>query len=400
MLSRREMLAVAGLLAPGVAAAEADVVNFPFRITRNRPWTVMHVNGKEPGLPFLLDTGAHTFGILDDKALELGLIRQGKVRAEGTLGRTDVNSYLADLVVGGAVRYDKTFLFGLSGMDGDLQGLIPLTRFNMMGFDFDTQQAMVARRMPDTLEGYMPLEVDPGKADHGSLDRLGAFTMSEEYQEFRDHTPVLNAEFDGQPVKLLVRTGSGGSLFIYPDAVKALGLWDRYPAWLERGVGAVSGEPGKARMVRAERLKLGKIVFAKPLVTLADPADSGRDGNRIADGVIGMEFLRRLNFVNDPKRRRFWIKPNKAIADGYRVDRTGAFVGMKDGAARVTYLRPGSPADRAGLRLGDKVTGWRGRDGIDGLQWAMLGAPGSKVDIQVERDGRPQMVSVTLEEPI
>jgi predicted aspartyl protease len=399
MLSRREMLAVAGLLAPGAAAAAPDVVNFPFWVTRNRPWTAVHLNGKEPGLPFMLDTGSTSFGILDSKAAELGLIRAGKTQVEGVIGRADAKAYIAGLLVGGAVRYDDTFLFGLTTMFGDLEGLIPLTRFNMMGFDFDTQKAMVARRMP-ALEGYTPLEVDPGEADHGSLDRLGAFTMSEEYQEFRDHRPVVNAEFDGQPVKLLVDTGADGSLFIYPDTVKARGLWDRYPGWQESGVGSVAGATGKARMVRAERLKLGRIVFAKPLVILGDPADSERDGNRIADGVIGMEFLRRLNFVNDPKRRQLWIKPNKAVGDGYRMDRAGAVVAMQDGAARVIYLRPGSPADRAGLRLDDKVTGWRGRNGVDGLQWAMLGAPGSKVEIQVERDGKPQMVAITLEEPI
>src|SRR5688572_29089127 len=152
MLSRREMLAVAGLLAPGAAAAAPDVVNFPFWVTRNRPWTAVHLNGKEPGLPFMLDTGSTSFGILDSKAAELGLIRAGKTQVEGVIGRADAKAYIAGLLVGGAVRYDDTFLFGLTTMFGDLEGLIPLTRFNMMGFDFDTQKAMVARRMP-ALEG-------------------------------------------------------------------------------------------------------------------------------------------------------------------------------------------------------------------------------------------------------
>lgn len=400
MVTRREMLAAAGLLAPCAASAAESVAKFPFRVTRNTPWTAVHVNGKEPGLPFMLDTGASAFGILNSKARELALPRRGSTLAQATIGRTQVAAYVADLVVGGAVRYDETFMFGLDReLPVDLQGLIPLTRFNAMAFDFDALEITVTRRTPERMDGYMPLETDPGEADEGSLDRLGAFTTSEAYQSVRDHRPVVAAEFDGQPVKLLIDTGAQGGLFLYPDYVKARGLWDHYPRPIESGIRTVAAD-GRARIVRAERFKLGRVVFANPLVLLGDPADSHHDGNSVADGVVGMEFLRRLNFLNDPKRGRLWIKPNKAIADGYRIDRTGADVQMVEGEGRVVFLREGGPADRGGLRLGDKITGWRGRDGIEGLAWAMRGAPGSKVEIQVEREGRPQMVAVTLEDPI
>lgn len=379
MIGRRDVLGAAGLLAPGVAMAGEEQVSFPFRVTRNVPWTAVHINGKEPGLPFALDTGSTTFRIVDAKAREMRLPRRGKVPGQGAVGRAEVSAYEADLLVGGAVRFDDTDLYGLASQGASvLQGAVPLTQAYVMGFDFDAQQAFVSRRMPEAPDGYTALELDR-RETHGR--------------------PIVTAEFDGQPVKLLVDTGYAGGLFLYADYVKSRGLWDHYPKRAEGMIRSRAGE-GATRLVRAERLKLGKVVFANPFAMLVDPEAADRDGHYIIDGRIGFDHLRRFNLIHDPVRKQLWIKTNKAIADGYRIDRAGGMVGLIEGEGQVISVRVGGPADRAGLKQGDKVTGWRGRDGIEGLQWAMLGAPGSKVEIQLEREGKPLMVAVTLEDPV
>ena len=71
-----------------------------------------------------------------------------------------------------------------------------------------------------------------------------------------------------------------------------------------------------------------------------------------------------------------------------------------DGVLRVIWVRQGGPAARAGLVLGDKVTGWRGKDGYYGLVWALTGAPGTRVEIQVERAGTPSMIAVELQDSV
>jgi predicted aspartyl protease len=396
-LTRRGALAAASLLVPGVASA-ASQAKFPFRMLRNRPWTAVAFNGRQPALPLLLDSGAMSFGVVDSRAAELGLRPWGRSLVQGAVGRASLPIYSADVLLGGAVRYEDVAVLGLDHRLDQLEGLAPLTRFNVMSFDFDALEVLVSRSLPDDRTGYMRLDMDPGEGDAGSLDRLGAFSRDSAYQEVRDHRPIISAEFDGQPVKLLLDTGATDSLFLFPDYVRARGLWDHYPTSMDGRFGTVAGVYD-GKMVRAERFKLGRIVFANPIVTLGDPEDHGLDGNSVADGLVGMEFLRRLNFIFEPRKREIWIKPNKAIADGYRIDRSGAYVRVVDGEGRVVALQEGGPAARAGLRLNDKITGWRGHDGIEGLAWAMLGAPGSKVDIQVERSGKPQMISVVLEEP-
>lgn len=396
-LTRRGALAAAGLLVPGVAAAASEA-KFPFRVLRNKPWTAVSFNGRQPPLPVLLDSGATDFCVLNDKAAELALKPWGRSVVQGAVGRTSLPIYGADVLLGNAVRYDDVPVIGLLEAPDELEGIAPLTRFNVMSFDFDALEVLVSRSLPDDRTGYLKLDIDPGEGDAGSLDRLGAFSRDSTYQSFRDHRPVVTAEFDGQPVKLMVDTGATGSLFLFPDYVRSRGLWDHYAKSADTSFGTVHGSY-EGRMVRAERFKIGRIAFANPIVTLGDPSDHRRDGTQVADGLVGMEFLRRLNFIFDPRRREIWIKPNKAIADGYRLDRAGAEVRIVEGEGRVVGVQQGGPAARAGLRAGDKITGWRGRDGIEGLAWALRGAPGSKVDIQVERGGKPELISVALEEP-
>ncbi len=396
-LSRRSILAAAGSLVPAAAWA-AESATYAFAVTRNRPWAAVQLDDKDP-LAFLIDTGSTDFGVLAAKAREMNLRNYGRGNVQAAVGRERVTIYGASVTLGGAVRETWLPVFGIERLPRPLEGIIPLARFRVMGVNFDTKQVLITSKMPKDLEGYEPLTLDAGEAAAGSIDRMGALSTDDNNLLLKDHRPIIEAEFDGEQIKLMVDTGSSGGLFLFPRYVKRRGLWDHFPNHQADSI-TTAARSAKVRIVRAERLKIGKLVFANPLVTLGDPADSAVDGGRTAAGLVGMEFLRRLNFVSDPQRRKLWVKPNAAITDGYRHDRAGADVDFEDNVARVVELIPGSPADRAGLKLGDKVTGWRGKDGLDGLSWALKGAPGSTVEIQVERDGKNQMISVVLQELI
>ncbi len=398
-ISRRGVLAATGLLAPGRAQAADEGVSYPFVLTRNMAWAAAQLNDKNPPLPFMIDTGSSGFAVLQSKAEALGLYRLDRTTAQAAAGRTSVVIYEADIVLGGVVRENKLPIAGFKTIGPKVEGLIPLARFRVMGMDFDRHEVLITSRMPKDLEGYQPLGLDAGRAADGSVDPLGAYSNDDNNQLIKDHRPVIEAEFDGERVKLMVDSGSSDGLFLFPDYVKRKGLWDHYGKALSEQ-GETLARTVTTRLVRAQSLKIGKLVFANPIVSLGNPADSDQSGSPAQAGLIGMEFLRRLNFISDPQRRRLWIKPNGAIGDGYRYDRAGADVEWVGGVARVVMLAPGAPADRAGLKLGDKVSGWRGRDGIEGLSWALKGAPGSTVEIQVERGGAAQMVTVVLEERV
>jgi len=207
---------------------------------------------------------------------------------------------------------------------------------------------------------------------------------------------VIFGSIDGRQMKFIVDTGASDSVFLFPHMVRELGLWNKYPKF-RPGRANTLGATVETREVLADNISFGSLTFKKPFVTLADPQSQGKIYDE-ADGLLGMELLRRINFILDGDNRAFWIKPNAALNDVYRYDRAGVWISNEGGELRVTGLSHG-PAAEAGLRMGDKVTGWGGQGGYFGLMWALQGAPGAVVSIQVERDGKPEVIGVKLEEP-
>ena len=385
--------------AAGSAKAGASA-EFPFRVTRNQPWAAVAINEKDP-LAFLIDTGSNAFGITPAAASSLALPRFTSVVVQGAVGRTDAPLYLADkLVIGGGVREHDVVLAGMKVGAYDLiSGVVPIAKFGVMGLDFDRQLMLVAKSLDGSPEGYESLEVFPGGDTFGSLNRLGANARDEGSVNQLDQRPVIRAELDGSPIKLLVDTGSSASLFLRPDYVKSQGLWDHYPKAVEGSVRTVAAT-ALVRIARAGQLKIGRYLFQTPIVHLGNPADSDVDGNADFQGIIGMELLRRFNLINHPGRKKLYLKPSKAMQDLYRYDRAGLEIDVVEGALKVIWVREGGPAAKAGLVLGDRVTGWRGTDGYYGLVWALTGAPGTRVEIQVQRGATQSLLPVVLEERI
>jgi putative serine protease PepD len=78
----------------------------------------------------------------------------------------------------------------------------------------------------------------------------------------------------------------------------------------------------------------------------------------------------------------------------------GAEVDMQfEGGARVSKVSTGSPAQRAGLRVGDVITQINSQvvDTAEALIVAIrTHRPGESVRLDYERGGKPRQVSVTL----
>lgn len=402
-MTRRSALAGAGALLAASPALAATSVQIPFRVTRNQPWVATTINRKDP-VAFLVDTGANIFGISNKAAKAHGLARFTTAKVQGAVGRKDVVAYAASEVAigGGAVRERDPVLVSTVSDDSDfIVGVLPVAKWAIMGLDFDAQQMTVATRLSEggAPEGFEELTTYTQGESFGTMNRLGANAIDAQHFQDLDQRPVIEATFDGQPVRLLVDTGATGMLFLFPDYVKKRGLWDHFTKHLDSGFTSIAGE-AQSRIVRAEKLRIGRYGFATPITVLGHPGDSDKDSVQDVQGIVGMEVLRRINFLHHPMRRRFYFKPSRAIQDVYRFNRGGMDADVVGDHVRITWVDPTGPAAKAGLKRTDKITGWRGTDGFYGMLWALRGAPGSKVEIQVERAGAPTLVTVVLEDVI
>jgi predicted aspartyl protease len=405
--SRRAALGGLGgaglLLSAGPSAAADRSVDIPFRVTRNQPWVAVTVNGGDP-MAFLIDTGSNIFGISLAAAKANKLNRLGKSQIQAVVGRSNIDFYEArELTLGGgAVRERSPVLAAIVADDSDLiSGILPVAKWAITGLNFDTQQMTIATKLESggAPEGFETLETITQGDGSSSTNILGNNAINPVHFEGLDQRPVIQAEFDGRPVRLLIDTGATSMLYLFPDFVQREDLWDHYPEHLDSGYVGILGS-AISRTVRGKKLKIGRYGFERPLVELANPADGNRDGVQPIDGLIGMELIRRLNFLYHPVRRRFYFRPSKAIHDIYRFNRSGMNADLEDGLIKVVWIDPDGAAARAGLVAGDHITGWRGTDGFYGMMWALRGPAGSKVEIQIERDGATTMKVVVLEDLI
>jgi hypothetical protein len=107
------------------------------------------------------------------------------------------------------------------------------------------------------------------------------------------------------------------------------------------------------------------------LPTFVDPPIGwSASTERVGDaGTIGARLLSRFIVTFDYRRHRLWLEPVERT-DSIESDASGAIVGAPDSARRsrvIAALAPGSPAEHAGLRIGDSILTVDGRpaDRID-----------------------------------
>jgi serine protease Do len=99
------------------------------------------------------------------------------------------------------------------------------------------------------------------------------------------------------------------------------------------------------------------------------------------------------SIIKTGRAQRGWLGIGPLQAKGVDVTRDGGIV--------IGMVQPGSPAERAGIRKGDVVRkiGGRAADSWTRVNNAVIfSMPGSSVDIDIVRDGKPQTVSARIED--
>lgn len=326
--------AAAQIATPVVTAVPGASADIPFELFRgSRIVLNARVNGVDT--PMMLDSGAGVTTLDDDFARKIGLKAGTKVTAQGTGGSEqgelvqDVTIEAGNLRLSGvtvlvldlekiekaigrplpAVLGRELFVNSVIGLDFDRQ-LLTLSPSN--GFAAPSGATEVKLQKEGTLH-YLPLSIDGLPPVQAALDlgNGGALSVSKEY-------------FDANPrlAKLPYAIGLGG------------------------GVGGLNED---------RRTTI-------PTVTVAGftlpgvPADfrSNPKGPYAGRANAGILLFKPFHLTLDLGHDRMWLKRTSAPLD-FPKDRVGMFVMLEDDHFNVLHVSPGSPADKAGLKKGDKL---------------------------------------------
>jgi predicted aspartyl protease len=301
------------------------------------------LNGR--AFDFILDTGGHNI-ITPDAAKALGVKPVGAGASGGAGADTLAQQYVRidTLQIGDALMRDQHFYvlpFSYAtterGQREPLAGLIGLELFERLAVRIDYP----AKRM--TLRSF---------ADAGKEPSIGKGTTVPIV--FDDDMPLLKGRISGREGLLALDTGNSGTTVVQALWAKANGLADT----MKRGVETVSYGTGGASRNWASRLdsvEVGNTVIRRQIARYAeDPA--GAFSSRTEAANIGTDLLANFVIDIDYSRHVIWF----AHRPGYQqppFNRSGMRA-MKDGpeAFRVVLVTPDSPAARAGIQAGDRIT--------------------------------------------
>ena len=341
----------------------------------------VHIGAKGP-FRFLIDSGAIHIGMAGPLLASLGLPVSGVDTIAGASGNLDTRIYHA-----GKIRVGDSLTFadvGVRGLDiGDVAGpdsavgILPLHIFGRSAMDFVNRSLSVedpSARPPRDMLLFPPRGSD------------GA-----------DPRPYAIATLQEATIRVLLDTGYSGSLILTSKYVRERNLANRYG---QGRLETLTGTTGAvvASMMQVEVLGFAGHTFKDHWIELSDPA-LNIPATPDYDGVIGVELLRRFDLWTDGQTGAVGLRPNVLIDDGERYDRSGldlAAAPAGEPGLIVTHVSAGSPADTAGLKVFDRISGFNGDGGLNDLRWALSGPPGTVVALRTSGSNGDVVVRVIL----
>jgi len=298
------------------------------------------VNGTPVEL--LLDSGAGMTVLDRSFADSLGIATAGEVVARGTVGESS-----ASFAKGLTVRIGPLELMDVTAAVIDLSGIA----------------ARLGRPLPVILgkEVFHTLVVD--------VDYPGERIRFHEPEGFRyegpgRRLPVHAAEGGHKQIEISVEelppalvgldTGAGAALDLFGPYVEEHRLLEgRAPV----SQGLTGGVGGMASQTLAS-LKRGEIAgYLLRDVPIGIPqTEKGAFATKRAAGNLGTGILKRFHVYFDYAHDCLWLEADpQSIAAPFERNRSGLILDRKDGALEVLLVAPGSPAEAAGWKAGERI---------------------------------------------
>ena len=352
----------------------------------------IYVDGQINGQParFLVDTGGVNL-LTPEAAKKFGIVGEGKLAASG-VGEQRVDLALAhakNVRVGTASLDDPVFyiidLGALAAIEGvHFDGLVGYEMFRRFGVQIDYARHTL------TLS-------EPGKFAPPPHAIAVPF-------ELNDRTPVVSGALDGVPMRISIDTGSRSSLTLHSPFVRKNALAGKYHAAPMAVTGWGVGGAQRGQPARLGTLRIGDADVVGVAADLYG-GDKGSFANPDIGGNLGGGVLHRFTVGFDYAKNTMYLAPNADAGKPDPFDRSGLWLIADGDALRVVDAAPGSAAEKAGIKVDDRLLS------IDGEpvkqrslnEWRRRlrdGAVGSHLTVHYRRGSGEHDASLTLADRI
>jgi hypothetical protein len=373
------------LKTPGVA-------RLPFEYRARHVWLKASVNGGPPE-DFIFDTGASITVIDSAYAARIGLKTEGLQQGQGAgaMGSASLAALQSLRVAApdGDGIEQKDVKVAVLSLNGMLAPFFWRDCAGIIGFDF-------IDRFVDEIDYDARTLVlhDPKTFQYAGKGSAVPMTLA-------GHTPVVTMKLDGAyEGGFRVDVGSGSTVDLHGPFVKKNGLVGKVGRSVET-LGGGFGGTFSTRTTRMHSLEIGPFSCADPVVSLSE-ATTGAFASEDYAGNIGNRLLERFKVTIDYERRQLWLEPGKLYARRDPFTRAGIQLGRTADTVKVMYVLKSSPAEEAGLRVGDVVVALDGTPVAsltpDSISEVLDEGPPGRHTFDIVREGKPRKVSVRLKE--
>ena len=361
-----------------------------FELVNNLIIVPVELNGQE--LSFLLDTGVSTTVLLNLEDVDsLDLKGAQKINLRGLGGEDVIEAYKSEnnvLKIGDATSRDlAVYLIFSEGVNFSPRLGVPVN--GIIGYDLFKDFIVEINYSRSFFRVHDPAQFNKGLARYNEMQL-----------RFFQNKPYINStvQIEGKQteVTLLLDNGLGDAIWLFTEEEEIKVPAKSFEDLL--GLGLLGDVTGK-------RSRIGSLTvggFKLKEVSAAFPDSLSIKGLRLFElrnGSIGAEVLRRFNMVFDYQAERLYLRKNRFFDDPFNYDMSGitlehsGFViiekygpvrdpegTFKEGEVvlfperrtnksfelkqsyHIVNIREGSPAEKAGLKIGDEILKINGRD--------------------------------------
>lgn len=210
------------------------------------------------------------------------------------------------------------------------------------------------------------------------------YRMKLELDRLPSHPFAIQDLRADQP-RFLVDVGAGLNLLFSARYARESGVLDNSrKRWIKSGEGI--GGRIEMELTTIRQVRIGPYRFRQVPVNIFND-DFNVTNYPAWAGLIGNDLLRRFQVVINYPQKEMYLSPNRFLGDAFDYSYSGLELYLIANKIRVGYLAPGSPAELAGLQLGDEVIAVdKNFSGILNEYKMQLQKPGERIRIIYRRD--------------
>lgn len=411
-----------------------DHFKLQFELVNNLVIIPLELNGVE--LSFLLDTGVNStilFSIGDKDSLN---IKNAEIIYLRGLGMGEpvkaIKSTGNEVRIGDA--YNKNlFLYMVYDNPISLSNRMGIPIHGIIGYDFFKDFVIEFNYLKKELIAYKPGSFEPKNCRK-------CVTLDLKFHRNKPYIQIAGKiQNKTVPLNMLIDSGSGDAVWIFTDKSKNIELPDKcFKDFLGYGMaGSVYGQRSRINSIEIGNLKLSGVTASFPDSVYYKGIQTFGERN----GSIGAQILSRFKVTFNYPGGQISLQPNKNFSEPFEYDMSGVVIAhegfvliqdlMRNPLAireddvnnttagnlvykstyytkfslkpqyKVVEIRPASPAEKAGLKLGDLVVKINGKKAynysLSQITNLLSSAHGKRIRMVVERNGREQKFEFKLE---